>query len=145
MRSPHWSPTDYVHQSQWHERAHSTAQRQPGRRTILIVDDDRDTRDTLAVLLSQSGHHIWTARNGHEALELARSVNPDLIFLDICMPGADGYTVCRQVRQLAAGPAIKIYALSAVSRADHERRCAEAGFTARLQKPLEPAALSRFI
>ena len=112
---------------------------------MLIVDDDQDARDTLAILLTMSGHFTWTARNGREALELARTVHPDVVFLDICMPGEDGYSVCERIRQIAGGQALKVYALTALNGAEHDRRCVEAGFTAQLLKPLEPSALSRFV
>jgi CheY-like chemotaxis protein len=109
---------------------------------VLVVDDDRDTRDTLAVLLALGGHVVRLARDGEEAIKAAKEFRPEVVFLDIRMPQADGYTVCRQLRHSHACREASIYALSALSGPEHDRRCSEAGFTAQLTKPLEPSALS---
>ena len=116
-----------------------------GRRLILIVDDDRDTRETLAVLLRLSGHAVRLASSGPEALQLARALRPDVIFLDIGMPIINGYDVCAELRQDPSLEQTSIYAISGRSGPEHERQCRESGFTAQLVKPLEPTALSRLI
>ena len=82
--------------------------------TILIVDDDRVTRQILRGLLEPEGHVIATAGDGDSALERARELLPDLILLDVLMPGLDGYEVCRRLRadaQLAEVPIIMLTAL----------------------------------
>ncbi|MCB0215363.1 MAG: response regulator [Chloroflexi bacterium] len=82
--------------------------------TILIVDDDRVTRQILRGLLEPEGHVIATAGDGDSALERARELMPDLVLLDVLMPGLDGYEVCRRLRadaQLAEVPIIMLTAL----------------------------------
>ena len=63
---------------------------EPGRRPVLVVDDDKDIRETLQELLEDEGYDVATARNGAEALERARQVQPGLVILDLFMPGMDG-------------------------------------------------------
>lgn len=126
----------------WHPSS-AENDRRLGRRLVLVVDDDRDSRETLALLLTLAGHDVRTAYDGLSALKAAAELQPDIVFLDISMPRLDGYTVCRQLRQSAVCRDTPIYALTGLSGPEHERRCRESGFTALLTKPLEPAALSR--
>jgi CheY-like chemotaxis protein len=91
-----------------------------GRRLALVVDDDRDTRETLAILLRWAGHEVRTAADGPEALIVARDFHPDVVFLDIGMPRLDGYEVCRQLRRSPAFEHAHIFALSGRSGSDHE-------------------------
>ena len=115
----------------------------PRRRRALIVDDDRDTRETLAILLTWAGHDVQEAADGVEALRLAEQFRPDVVFLDIGMPRLNGYEVCRGLRQSPALRHARIFALSGISGAEHDALCDEAGFSARLTKPVDPAALMR--
>lgn len=121
------------------------ARERQGRRLILVVDDDRDTRETLAVLLRLGGHSVHLASNGQEALEAARELHPDVIFLDIGMPIINGYAVCAELRREPALEHTNIYAISGRSGPEHEKLCRQSGFTDQLVKPLEPGALSRLI
>jgi len=66
---------------------------------LLVVDDDADIVELLAASLRFSGFEVTTARNGHEALAVAASTRPDLIVLDVMMPGLDGLTVVRRLRE----------------------------------------------
>ena len=78
------------------ERRRGMAEDRPGRaRRLLVVDDNRDAADSLAVLLRLQGHEVRVAHDGPAALELAASFRPDVAFLDIGMPGMDGYEVAR--------------------------------------------------
>jgi CheY-like chemotaxis protein len=129
----------------WHVHVHSTARKRQGRRLILVVDDDRDTRETLAVLLRMGGHAVRVASNGQEALEAARALHPDVIFLDIGMPIVNGYDVCAELRREPALEHTNIYAISGRSGPEHDQACRNSGFTAQLLKPVEPSALSRLI
>src|SRR5580692_7846998 len=81
--------------------------------TILLADDDPITLDSLAACLAPEGFHTLLATNGEEALALWREHKPDLLCLDIMMPGLDGYEVCRKVR--AADAAVPVLFLSAKS------------------------------
>ena len=66
---------------------------------ILVVDDDRDFLEATRAILESQSYRVITARSGQEALERARSEPPDLILLDIIMPGLDGFEVCRRLKQ----------------------------------------------
>src|SRR5688572_29634456 len=73
----------------------------PGRSgcpTILVVDDDDDIRDFAAVRLQFAGYHVITAKDGNDALAIARQRRPDLVVLDVWMPGMDGIDVCYELR-----------------------------------------------
>jgi CheY-like chemotaxis protein len=109
----------------------------------LVVDDEPDSREALAMLLRFEGLLVHVAADGDEGLRMAREYLPELIFLDIGMPGRTGYEVCRELRQSAEFENARIYALSGFSGEPHVTRCSEAGFTARFTKPMEPAVLQR--
>jgi signal transduction histidine kinase len=106
-------------------------------RRILVVDDNEDAAEALATLLSLAGHQTRTAADGPSALDVARAFSPEVVFLDIGLPGMDGYEVARQMR---ADPALSHATLVALtgwgSEADR-RRTEEAGFDVRLTKPAE--------
>src|SRR5689334_12005593 len=67
-------------------------------RRVLITDDDNASRSTIAALLSPAGYHLLFASNGDEALTVAEAEPPDLVLLDVMMPGLDGFEVCRRLR-----------------------------------------------
>lgn len=110
-------------------------------RLALIVDDDRDSREALAVLLTWAGHGVRLAVDGAEALRLAEQFRPEMVFLDIVLPGLDGYEVCRRLRRSPTFEHARIVAVSGLSGPAHESRCRAAGFSAQLLKPVDPAAL----
>lgn len=76
------------------------------KQTILIVEDDIGIRLITGRYLQQVGYHIITVENGEKALDIFKTVNPDLILLDIEMPGIDGFTVCQEVRKQSNVPII---------------------------------------
>ena len=75
---------------------------------ILVADDQRDARESLAMLLELHGHEVATARDGLEAVEAAVRFRPDLVLLDLGMPRIDGYEACRRIRHGACGRELKI-------------------------------------
>ena len=79
---------------------------------ILIVDDDPNIREVLAVLLSSEGYRVSTAENGLEALKLQDSEKPNLVILDIMMPGMDGVEVCARIRARSSVPILFLTAKS---------------------------------
>jgi PAS domain S-box-containing protein len=108
---------------------------------ILIVDDDSAGRETLAALLHQQGYQLVFAANGMAAIEIATEIHPDIILLDVMMPGMDGFEVCRRLRadpQLVDVPIILVTALD-----DRESRLAgiEAGADDCVSKPYDRAEL----
>lgn len=104
---------------------------------ILVVDDLRDSADSLALLFEAMGHRILTSYDGQQAVEAARSFRPDIIFLDINMPLLDGYGVARALRQQLAGAPPVLVALTAVTDPDAKRRADDAGFDFYVAKPAD--------
>jgi CheY-like chemotaxis protein len=110
-------------------------------RRILVVDDNSDAADTLAMVLSLRGYEVRVARDGPEALSAAGEFHPELVLLDIGLPGMDGYAVARALR---AGPTqgrVRLVALTGYGRDEDRRRSAEAGFDDHLVKPIAPEEL----
>ncbi|MGM9486329.1 response regulator [Ideonella sp. YS5] len=114
-------------------------------RRILVVDDQADVADTTAAMLGLSGHEVRTARDGREALEQAAEFQPDVMLLDIGLPGMDGYEVARRLRQTEAGGKVFLIALTGYGQATDRQRSHEAGFDEHLLKPVDPATLEAMI
>jgi CheY-like chemotaxis protein len=113
-------------------------------RRVLVVDDNRDSADSLATLLKLLGHEVDTANDGLEAVAKAAAFRADVILLDIGMPRLNGYEAARQIR--ARQPqGLVLVALSGWGREEDRRRSAEAGFDAHLAKPVDLAALTRLL
>jgi CheY-like chemotaxis protein len=106
--------------------------------TVLIVDDNEDSRAILAMILGMNGYSTLTARDGAEALELARDHHPSVIVTDIFMPRLDGIDLTRRVRADPALVSIPVVAQTAYMTAvDTHREL----FAAVLEKPCQPAEL----
>ena len=108
-------------------------------RSVLLVEDNDDGRDSLRLVLEQRGQRVWVARNGHEAIEQAQAHLPEVALIDIGLPDMDGYEVARAIRALPGGASIRLVALTGFS-AERERSV-EAGFDAHLVKPVPPDVL----
>jgi signal transduction histidine kinase/CheY-like chemotaxis protein len=108
---------------------------------VLIVDDNRDAADSLAMLLRLEGRETLSAYSGEEALRALRPFNPQLVLLDIGLPGLDGYEVARRLKAIA--PALHVIALSGYAQLEDRQRSAAAGFDAHLVKPVDLEALKR--
>lgn len=115
------------------------------RRRILVADDNRDALESLAQLLSLSGHEVYQAADGVEALKEARRSRPDLLLLDIGMPGMDGYEVARRIRLEDWGREPVLVALTGWGQEEDRRRSREAGFDSHWVKPLDLSNLSRLL
>jgi len=109
--------------------------------TVLIVDDDAVVTEVLKWRLERLGFRTLSADRGRDALELARSAQPDLILLDLRLPDVDGLTVCRELSDSPETCTIPIIILSAVEGPDILRRCREAGCRFYLRKPYDPDVL----
>lgn len=104
---------------------------------VLVVDDNRDAADTLAVLLELRHYEVRVAYNGPNGLRAVREWVPDCVISDIRMPGMDGYALARAIRAEPALTGVKLIALSAFSDPQHARQAAEAGFDYRITKAAE--------
>jgi len=109
---------------------------------VLIIDDHATTRDLVKWALNESGFRLSEASNGEAGILAAKQNHPDLILLDIMMPGGlDGYEVCRQLRSSDTLAKVKIVLLSANDAEADRKRGQEAGANAYLVKPFKPAVL----
>jgi PAS domain S-box-containing protein len=116
----------------------------PGRR-ILIVDDNVDAAESLAINLQLQGHETRTVFDGETALQAAREFLPEVVLLDIGLPGQDGYAVCRQLRAQPLGHDVAIIALTGWGQDEDRRRTSLAGFDHHLVKPVDPGLLARLV
>lgn len=108
---------------------------------ILIVDDNMDSAESLALLMRMAGHEVRTAYEGVSALAEARAFLPDVVVLDIGLPRMDGYQVARLLRQEPGGDRLMLLALTGYGQEEDRRRSREAGFDHHLVKPID---LERF-
>ena len=121
-------------------------ERPAGRRhRVLIVDDNADSASSLALLLELNGHEAHTAHDGVGGLAAAERLQPDLVLLDIGLPGLNGYEVCRRIRQEAWGKDLMVVALTGWGQEEDRSRSREAGFSAHLVKPVDLTALMRIL
>ncbi len=112
---------------------------------LLVVDDNRDAADTLAVLLAVMGHEVRMANDGATALSVAADFRPDAIFLDIGLPGMNGYEVARRLRELPDFATVSLIAFTGYGQDEDYRRVREAGFDHHMVKPVRAADLVRII
>jgi CheY-like chemotaxis protein len=109
--------------------------------SFLVVDDNPDVLDTLASLLKLDGHHVACARDGEEALRLARQLNPQAVILDVGLPKIDGWGVARQLRADPSTGHMVLIALSGYGQTSDRERSREAGFDEHLLKPADVNAI----
>ena len=112
---------------------------------ILIVDDNEDSANMLAKLLERSGHATRTAYNGPMTLEIAAEFLPDVVLLDIGLPGINGYEVARRLRQIPHLDRIKIVAMTGYGQESDIRLAQEAGFDSHQLKPINFAKVSELL
>ncbi len=110
-------------------------------RRVLIADDNRDAAETLAVLLEMRSHTVTLAHDGREALEGFNAFMPDVVVLDIGMPGLNGYEVARQIRSQSVGQTVTLIALTGWGQESDKARARAAGFNYHFTKPLPPEEL----
>ena len=116
----------------------------PARR-ILVVDDNRDAADSLAMLLQIMGHEVRTAYDGLEAVEAAEAFRPDVVLLDIGMPKLNGYEACRRIREQPWGQGDGPRRPDRLGPGGGPAPRQEAGFDHHLVKPVDPAALMKLL
>jgi CheY-like chemotaxis protein len=114
-------------------------------RRILVVDDNRDAVEALALLLQLAGHTIRTAHDGLEALEVADTFEPEVVLLDLGMPKMDGYETARQLRQRFPDRRLTLVAVTGWGQQQDRQRTADAGFDVHLVKPVTEADLFQAI
>ena len=121
--------------------ASSDAPRSLAGRNIVVVDDERDVRQFVAVVLEQAGASVRQAGSAHEAMELMYERTPDVLVSDIAMPGEDGLSMIQRIRSSARLRELPALALTAYARPEEQERIVRAGFQKYLQKPVEPSVI----
>jgi signal transduction histidine kinase/ActR/RegA family two-component response regulator len=114
-------------------------------RRILVVDDNEDSAESLAVMLRLAGHDVSTAHDGPSALESAQARAPEVILLDIGLPGMSGYDVARTLREQDGALKPLLIALTGYGQVEDRRRAQEAGFDLHFVKPLDLPRLERVL
>ena len=115
------------------------------RQRVLIVDDNVDTADSMAILLTTMGHEVRAAYNGASAVETAEHFRPDVVLLDLGMPGLNGYETAHYIREETWGKDTVVVAVTGWgSHADHQRSL-DAGFDYHLTKPVDPEVLRKLV
>ena len=107
------------------------------RRRVLVVDDNVDAAESTAALLSIWGHEVRTVHDGSRVVEIVGEYRPEVVLLDIGLPGKNGYDVARELRELPDSPVRLLAAMTGYGQAEDRRRSEEAGFDVHLTKPLD--------
>jgi len=114
------------------------------KRRVLVVDDNIDAAETMAMLLDQLGHEVSVAHDGEAALAAASENHPEVVLLDIGLPRMDGYEVCTRLRHEGSNQAL-IAAVTGYGQPEDRRKAQEAGFDAHLLKPVSLEALKALL
>jgi CheY-like chemotaxis protein len=110
---------------------------------VMVVDDNSDAATSLGMLVEMLGHDVRTAFGGEEALEVAGAFHPEVVLLDLGMPGLDGYEACRRMRVQPWGTKMTVVAVTGWGQPEARRKTALAGFDQPLVKPVAPALIAR--
>jgi DNA-binding response OmpR family regulator len=110
---------------------------EPASKRVLIIEDDRDTADSLLVFLQHAGHRVRVAYDGPAGVAAASAEPPEVVVLDLVLPGVDGFQVARHLRRVPALARATLVALSGYGGENDRQRCREAGFDYHLVKPVE--------
>ena len=124
---------------------HLSGEAAPQGRRVLIVDDNADSADSLAMLLQLGGHEAHTAYDGLQALELASRLQPEVLLLDLGLPGLDGCELCRRIRQQPWSARSLLIAVTGWGQAADKQRSQDAGFDGHLVKPVDLQALEKLL
>ncbi len=112
---------------------------------ILVADDNDDGREMLVYLLTAEGHTVAQAPDGPTAIETAAAFHPDVVILDIGMPGMNGYAVAQTLRKQPDMSSVVLVALSGLGQQEDKARAAEAGFDRHFTKPVDVNSLRAFL
>jgi CheY-like chemotaxis protein/anti-sigma regulatory factor (Ser/Thr protein kinase) len=126
----------------------SPSQRSAGRPTncrAVIIDDNQDAAETMSLVIEQMGGAARAANDAISGLTAIREFRPDIVFLDISMPGIDGYEACRRIRRENAERNVVIVAMTGWAQDQEKQRALELGFDAYLVKPVDPAAFEELL
>jgi CheY-like chemotaxis protein len=114
-------------------------------RRILVVEDNLDAVHMLVLLLREMGHTVDYAINGYAAVDAARRMHPEIVLLDLGLPGLDGFEVCRWIKKDPALNAVRVIALTAYKQEEYRARAIAAGCEQHLVKPLAVEELEQIL
>jgi DNA-binding response OmpR family regulator len=109
--------------------------------TVLVIEDNRDTADTLCRLLELSGYDVRVAYTGTDGVQLASARPPDVVLSDIGLPGLNGWDVARELRRNPATAGVRLIAVTGYGSDEDRRHAAEVGYDYLLTKPADPETL----
>jgi CheY-like chemotaxis protein len=112
---------------------------------LLVVDDNKDAAESMSMLLEMWGHEVAFAYDGPSAIETAEQWQPQAVFLDIGLPGMDGYEVAERLRELPQAKDAVLIAITGYGQEDDRLRSRRAGIDHHLVKPVAPDALRNLI
>jgi len=115
------------------------------RRRVLVVDDHLDSAETLAEFLVMNNHDVRVAHNGPEALRIVQEFAPEVVLLDIGLPGMNGYEVAERIRESPSGQQILLAAITGFGQPADRERTAQSGFDVHVVKPIDPDAIAQFV
>ena len=117
----------------------------PGGHRVLVVDDNVDSAEVLAMLLGVLGHEAFVAHTGADALRVAKERQPTVIFLDLSLPDMSGFDVARALKADRAFARTRLIGLSGFSSGEYRAKCKEAGINDYVEKPIEASTLSSML
>ncbi|MGH9371069.1 MAG: response regulator [Vicinamibacterales bacterium] len=115
------------------------------RRRVLVADDNVDAAESLQLWLEMGGHEVHVAHDGLQALSAAESLLPEVVLLDLGMPGLSGYDVARRIREAPWGRRMVLIALTGWGQEEDRRQTSAAGFDHHLTKPVPPDDIEELI
>lgn len=115
------------------------------RKSILVVDDNRDAADSLAMLLEIGGHEVTAVYSASDALQRASELRPAVIVMDLGLPEIDGCEVARRMRGMAELKGVRLLALTGHGRDEDRQRTRDAGFDHHLVKPVDLDELEKLV
>ncbi len=118
---------------------------QQKRRRLMVIDDNKDAAESMSMLLELWGHEVVCAYDGRAALETAARYHPDAVFLDIGLPGMDGYEIAEKLRELPDSGGTVLVAITGYGQDEDRRRSREAGIDLHLVKPVAPETLHKLL
>jgi PAS domain S-box-containing protein len=127
------------------ERLKSDRRKPQNRRRVMLVDDDADVVRSLVRLVRTLGHEVHVAFSGEEALQVAEHVQPQIILMDISLPGLSGYDTARDMRAKPWGKGVTLIAVTGWAREEDRRRALDAGFDLHLTKPVDADVLEELL
>ena len=118
---------------------------QQKRRRLMVIDDNRDAAESMSMLFELWGHEVVCIFDGRAALDTAAKFRPDAVFLDIGLPGMDGYEIAERLREIPQASRIVLVAITGYGQDEDRRRSREAGIDHHLVKPVAPDALLKLL